>query len=49
MVLLAIGFGFMVGLISGAVIMHNDYKDSAENGKIVVCGGKAYRMVEVKE
>lgn len=49
MVLLAIGFGFMVGLISGAAIMHNDYKDAAENDEIVVCGGKAYRMVEVKE
>ena len=49
MILLAMGFWFLVGCISGAILIHNDYKESAEAGKIVVCGGKAYRMVEVKE
>ena len=47
MMLMAICFGFMVGLFAGAIIMHNDYKKSAEAGKPVTCGGKVYKMVEI--
>ena len=48
-VFLAIGMGFLIGLIFGADCMIAKYKTSAEEHKAVEIGGKIYRMVEVRE
>ena len=47
-VLLALGFGFLIGMIFGAQCVIDTYKKHAEEHTPVECGGKVYAMVEVR-
>lgn len=49
MVLVAIGFGFLLGIFVGGQAIIDAYKKHAEEHTPVECGGKVYMMVEVKE